>query len=116
VGVNAFGIVAPRVGWRGPGGDEEMFYGFVAENDQRGHRAETAGEGFVTASVTDAANAAWRGPYCAWRSRTRAATSEAVKPLGEADYKAGIWAEAGATAQAFAAGSRNTGSDPNSSE
>jgi hypothetical protein len=84
----------------GPGGGEERFDSFVAENDEGGDRPETVGERFVAAGLADAANdvltarlfqiiAAWRGPYCAWRSlpraRTRAGRSEAVKPLGEGD-------------------------------
>jgi hypothetical protein len=38
------------------GGGEERFDGFVAENEQRGHRPEAAGERFVTAAVPDAAD------------------------------------------------------------
>ena len=56
VGVDGFGVEA-AAGWvEGPGGGEERFEGFVAENDQRGDRAEAAGERLVAASVTDATN------------------------------------------------------------
>jgi len=61
-------------GWvEGPGGGEERFDSFVAENDEGGDRPETVGERFVAAGLADAANdvltarlfqiiAAWRGP------------------------------------------------------
>ena len=56
VGVDGFGV-EPAAGWvEGPGGGEERFDSFVAENDQRGDRAEPAGERCVAAGVADAAN------------------------------------------------------------
>jgi hypothetical protein len=56
VGVDGFGV-EPAAGWvEGPGGGEERFDSFVAENDQRGDRAEPAGERCVAAGVADATN------------------------------------------------------------
>jgi hypothetical protein len=56
VGIDGFGV-ARAAGWvEGPGGGEERFDSFVAENEQRGDRAEAAGERFVAAGMADAAN------------------------------------------------------------
>jgi hypothetical protein len=49
VGIDRFGVVR-AAGWvEGPGGGEERFDSFVAENDEGGDRPETAGERFVAA-------------------------------------------------------------------
>src|SRR6202007_3421927 len=56
VGIDGFGVEL-AAGWvEGPGGGEERFDSFVAENDERGDRAKPAGERFVAARVADAAN------------------------------------------------------------
>ena len=100
VGIDRFAVGAAASWVKRPRSGEDGFDGFVAENEEGGNRQETAGERFVAAGVAMRqtmclprtffrSQAAWRGPYCAWRSlpraRTRAARSEAVKPLGEGD-------------------------------
>ena len=56
VGVDGFGVEGATGGVKGPGGGEERFDSFVAKNDERGDRAEAAGERLVAATVADAAN------------------------------------------------------------
>jgi hypothetical protein len=54
VGIDRFGVCAPRGGCRGWAA--AGFDGFVPENDQGGHGWETAGERLVAAGVANAAN------------------------------------------------------------
>ena len=54
--IDRFGVVAAASWVKRPGGGEERFDGFVAENDEGGQRPETAGERFVAAGAANAAN------------------------------------------------------------
>ena len=56
VAIDGFGVARSARGAKWLGGGEQGFDGLVAENDERGDRPETAGEGFVAAGVADAAN------------------------------------------------------------
>jgi hypothetical protein len=56
VGIDRFGVELAAARVEGPGGGEERFDSFVAENDERGDRAKPAGERFIAAGVADAAN------------------------------------------------------------
>ena len=56
VEIDRLGVVGAASGVTGLSGGEERFDGFVAQNDERGHRSETAGEGLVAAGVADAGN------------------------------------------------------------
>jgi hypothetical protein len=100
VRVDRFWVMRPA-GWvERLSGGQEGFDSFVSEDEQRSHRSEPGGERLVAAGMADPADdvfaaeflriiPAWRGPYwhglCLLSARTRAATSEAVKPLGEGD-------------------------------
>ena len=55
VGVDRFWVVraAGRAEWLS--GGEKGFYGFVSENEQRGHRPQTGWQRFIAAGVADAA-------------------------------------------------------------
>jgi len=56
VGIDRMGV-GRASGWvKRLGGGQQRFDGFVAENDQGGHRPEPAGERFVATGVADAAN------------------------------------------------------------
>ena len=56
VGVDGFGVVWPTSGTERSGGSQQGLDRFVSENDQRGHRSETGGQGLVTACAADALN------------------------------------------------------------
>src|SRR6266852_2903651 len=100
VSVDRFWVVRPA-GWvERLSGGQEGFDSFVSEDEQRSHRSEPGWERLVAAGVAIRRTIclprsffrsypAWRGPYwhglCLPSARTRAATSEAVKPLGEGD-------------------------------
>ena len=56
VEIDGLGVVGATSGVTGLSGGEERFDGFVAQNDERGHRSETAGERLVAAGMADAAN------------------------------------------------------------
>jgi hypothetical protein len=56
VGVDRFGVVRTARRVKGLCCGEERFDRVVAENDERGHRPETAGERLVAAGTADAAN------------------------------------------------------------
>ncbi len=56
VGIDRFGIVGAALWMKGLGGGGERFDRLVAENDERSHRSETAGERFVATRAADAVN------------------------------------------------------------
>jgi hypothetical protein len=56
VEIDRRGVVGAVSGVPGLSAGEERFDGLVAENDEGGHRPETAGERLVVAGVGDAAN------------------------------------------------------------
>src|SRR5690349_22015680 len=56
VGIDRLGVGHAAVWVKRLGGGQQRFDGFVAENDQGGHRPEAAGERFVVAGVADAGN------------------------------------------------------------
>ena len=56
VDIDRFGVVCATRRVTVLSGGEERFDGFVAENDEGGHRPETAGERLVAAGMGDAAN------------------------------------------------------------
>jgi hypothetical protein len=56
VEIDGLGVVRAASGVRGLSGGEERFDDSVAQNDERGHRSETAGERLVAAGMADAAN------------------------------------------------------------
>src|ERR1700732_3332894 len=100
VGVDRFWVVRPA-GWvERLSGGQEGFDSFVSEDEQRSHRSEPGWERLVATGVANRGDdlfaasffrsyAAWRGPYwhglCLLSARTRAATLEAGKPLGDGD-------------------------------
>jgi hypothetical protein len=56
VDVDRFGVVCAASRVTVLSGGEERFDGFVAENDEGGHRPETAGARLVAPDMADAAN------------------------------------------------------------
>ena len=56
MGVDGFGVERAVGRVKGPGGGEERFDSCVAKNEERGDRAEAAGERLVAAGVSDPAN------------------------------------------------------------
>ena len=100
VGVDGSRVVR-AAGWAERlSGSEQGFDGFVAKHQEGGHCAKAGRECVVAASAGDPLNDLFAaeffeivgrvaGPYgsgpCSLKRRTRAARSEAVKPLAEGD-------------------------------
>ena len=100
VHVERFWVVRPACWVERLSGGQDGFDSFVSEDEQRSHRSEPGRERLVAAGVADPPDDVFAAEFlqiirgvagavlhglCLLSARTRTATSEAVKPLGEGD-------------------------------